>query len=172
MIETERLQMRKFTREDLPWLIAMRTQPEVNKYLGGPRLQNPESITKRMDFYMDCYERFGFGPHVMQLKETGETVGVSGIQPLEDSGEIEVGYSLYPKFWRKGYGYECAMAWLKYGFETAGLARIVACADKENTGSWRIMEKCGMKYEGVQEHYGMPVVVYAIEKVEFARSIK
>jgi RimJ/RimL family protein N-acetyltransferase len=34
------------------------------------------------------------------------------------------------------------------------------------------MEKCGMRYEGIQEHYGMPVVVYAISREEFTRSIK
>jgi hypothetical protein len=44
MIETERLQMREFTRDDLKWLIEMRTRPEVYKYLGGTRLQNPERI--------------------------------------------------------------------------------------------------------------------------------
>ena len=172
MIETERLKIRKLTRDDLQWLIEMRSQPEVNRYLGGIRLQNPDAITKRMDFYLDCYDKFGFGQCVMELHKTGEIIGVSGIQPLEDTGEIEVGYSLYPKFWRQGFGYECASAWLKYGFDTAGLERIVACADKDNTGSWRIMEKCGMRYEGIQEHYGMPVVVYAISKEEFARSIK
>ncbi|HKX83907.1 MAG TPA: GNAT family N-acetyltransferase [Pyrinomonadaceae bacterium] len=172
MIETERLRIRKFTLDDLAWLTEMRLQPEVNKYIGGSRLQYPEAIAKRLLFYMDCYEKFGFGQGVMELKETGEIIGVSGIQPLEDTGEIEVGYSLYPKFWRMGFGYECAVGWLKYGFEIAGLERIVACADKDNTGSWRIMEKCGMKYEGVQEHYGMPVVVYAVSKEEFSRSIK
>jgi ribosomal-protein-alanine N-acetyltransferase len=172
MIETERLKIRRLTRDDLQWLIEMRSHPEVNRYLGGVRLQNPEAIAKRMDFYLDCYDKFGFGQCVMELRETGEVIGVSGIQPLEDTGEIEVGYSLYPKFWRQGFGYECASAWLKYGFETAGLERIVACADKDNTGSWRIMEKCGMRYEGIQEHYGMPVVVYAISREEFTRSIK
>jgi RimJ/RimL family protein N-acetyltransferase len=172
MLETERLKIRKFTHDDLPWLIEMRVRPEVNKYLGGTKLQNPEAITRRMDFYFDCYAKFGFGQCVMASKETDQIVGVSGLQPLEDTGEIEVGYSLYPQFWRMGFGYECAHAWLTYGFETAGLERIVACADKENTGSWRIMEKCGMTYEGIQEHYGMPVVVYAISKSDFLRSNK
>jgi ribosomal-protein-alanine N-acetyltransferase len=170
MLETERLKIRKFTRDDLPWLIEMRMQPEVSKYLGGERLQNPEMIEKRLNAYFDSYEKLGFGVGAMSLKETGETVGFSGLQPLEDTGEIEVGYSMYPKFWRKGFGFECAHAWLKYGFETVGLERVVACADKKNTGSWRIMEKCGMKYEGIQEHHGMPLVVYAISKSEFLRS--
>jgi ribosomal-protein-alanine N-acetyltransferase len=130
-------------------------------------MQNPEAITKRLEFYLHCYEKFGFGQCAMICKETGERIGCSGLQPLEDSGEIEVGYSLQPEYWRQGFGYECALAWLEYGFAGAGLERIVAIAVSENEGSWRIMEKCGMKYEGVREHYGMQVVAYAITKAEF-----
>ena len=169
MLETERLIIRKLTRDDLPWLVEMRTRPEVHKYLGGVKMQNPEAISKRLDFYLECYEKFGFGQCAMMWKETGEPVGCSGLQPLEDTGEIEVGYSLAPEFWRKGIGYECAVAWLDHGFNTIGLERIVAIAVKENEGSWRIMEKCGMKYEGVEEHYGLPVVCYAISKDDFNR---
>ena len=167
MIETERLKMRKLTREDLPWLIAMRTRPEVYEYLGGTRMQNPESIAKRLEFYLECYEKVGFGSCLMIWKETGEAIGCSGLQPLEDTGEIEIGYTLQPEFWGKGIGYECAFGWLDYGFKTLGLERIVAIAVKENVGSWRIMEKCGMSYEGDREHYGLPVVYYSINKEEF-----
>ena len=53
MIETERLKMRKLTPDDLPWLIENRSDPEVNKYLGGMRLQNPVAITTRFEFYLD-----------------------------------------------------------------------------------------------------------------------
>jgi ribosomal-protein-alanine N-acetyltransferase len=170
MLETERLVLRKLTEDDLPWLIEMRQRPEVNKYLGGTRLQNPEAVTRRMGFYLECYEKFGFGQCLMIWKENGEPIGLSGLQPLENTGEIEVGYSIIPEYWRLGIGYECALAWLRHGFETAGLERIVAVADRENTGSWRIMEKCGMHFEGIQEHYGMPVVYYAITKEEFRSS--
>jgi len=86
---------------------------------------------------------------------------------LETSGEIEVGYNLSEKFWRQGLGYECAVAWLKFGFETAGLDRIVAVAHPDNTGSWRIMEKCGMRFRGNEEHYGFDCVVYEITREEF-----
>jgi len=166
MIETDRLQMRQLTRDDLPWLIEMRRRPEVRKYLGGERMQNPEAITRRLEFYFDCYEK-GLGQRVMIWKETGERIGCSGLQPLEDTGEIEVGYSIQPEFWRRGIGYECAVRWLDHGFNALGLERIVAIAAKDNVGSWRIMEKCGMQYQGIEEHYGLPVVAYAISKSEF-----
>lgn len=167
MIETERLFFRELTPEDLPWLIEMRSPEPVNRYLGGTKMQNPEALSIRLKFYIDCYAKFGFGNSAMGLKETGELIGTSGLQPLEDSGEIEVGYNLSERFWRQGYGYECAFGWLKYGFETAGLERIVAVAFPENTGSWKIMEKCGMRYEKSEKHYGFDCVFYAISRDEF-----
>ena len=88
--------------------------------------------------------------------------------PLEDTDEIEVGYGMIKEFWGKGIGYECAAAWLGYAFETAGLERVVAISIPENTGSRRIMEKCGMRYEKNEMHYGEECVFYAITKDEFA----
>ncbi len=169
MIETERLTFRKLTLEDLPWLIEMRSPEPVNRYLGGTRMQNPDALAVRLKFYIDCYDKFGFGNCAMPLKASGELIGTSGLQPLEDTGEIEVGYNLSEKYWRQGYGYECASGWLKYGFEMCGIERIVAIAQPENTGSWRIMEKCGMKYEKNETHYGIDCVLYAISIDEFLR---
>ena len=167
LLETERLLFRPLTREDLPWLVEMRSPDAVNRYLGGPQMQNAEALDKRLDFYISCHEKFGFGSCVMELKATGELIGTSGIQPLEDTGEIEVGYNLSERFWRHGYGYECAMGWLQYGFRTHGLDRIVAIADPANIGSWKIMEKCGMRYEKTEAHYGIECVFYAISREEF-----
>ena len=169
MLETERLLVRRFTPDDLDKLIETRSDPEVSKYLGGQKFQNPASLKKRLNFYLDCYEKFGFGMGAMIWKSTGEMIGSSGIQPLEDTDEIEVGYSIVKQFWRQGIGFECANAWLRYGFENARLDRIVAVTYPENVGSWRIMEKCGMKYEKTETHYGFECLFYAIDKAEFSR---
>ncbi len=73
------------------------------------------------------------------------------------------------QFWGQGYGSECAMAWLRFGFEKCGLERIVAVAHPENVGSWRIMEKCGMTYERNEIHYGTECVFYGVSKSDFER---
>ena len=166
ILESERIIYRKLTPDDLPWLIEMRAPEAVNRYLGGIEMQNAGSLAVRLKFYIDCYEQ-GLGMCAMQHRETGELMGTSGLQPLEDTGEIEVGYNFSEKFWRQGYGYESAMAWLGYGFEKCGLDRIVAVAYPENKGSWRIMEKCGMRYEKTEPHYGMDCVFYGISRNEF-----
>jgi RimJ/RimL family protein N-acetyltransferase len=167
-LESDRLFYRRITPADLQWLIEMRTPEPVARYLGGSIMQNPEALADRINFYIDCHQKYGFGMAVMGLKSTGELIGTSGLQPLEDTGEIEVGYNLSQAFWRQGYGYECAMAWLRFGFENCGLERIVAIAHPENVGSWRIMEKCGMSFEKTEEHYGIECVCYGMSREQFA----
>jgi RimJ/RimL family protein N-acetyltransferase len=168
-LESERLSYRPIARDDLPWLIQMRTPETVARYLGGSKWQNPEALAKRMEFYLECYDKLGFGIWVMSIKATGELIGTSGLQPLEDTGEIEVGYNMSERFWGQGYGMECAAYWLRFGFEKGGLDRIVAVAHPDNTASWRIMEKCGMTFEKREEHYGVECVCYAISKDDFSR---
>lgn len=167
MLESERITYTKIERDDLPWLIGMRTPEPVARYLGGAQMQNADSLTKRLDFYLETHDKFGFGLCIMTLKEKGDRIGTSGLQPLEETGEIEVGYNLSEQYWRQGFGEECARAWLRYGFEKAGLKRIVAVAHPENIGSWRIMEKCGMTYEKTEPHYGINCVFYGISSDVF-----
>ncbi len=171
ILETERLLHRRVTPDDLETIIEFRSDDEVSRYLGGERAKTREFNEARLKFYTETWEKYGFGFAMIIWKETGEEIGWSGIQPLEDSGEIEVGYGIIKKFWKRGIGFETAMGWLKYGFETAGLERIVALTDPENVGSWRIMEKCGMTFEGTKFHYGTNLVFYAVSKNAFFKKI-
>src|SRR5687768_11260384 len=116
IVETERLAFRHFTLDDLPQLIEQRSHPEVNKYLGGPDRQNAEALATRIRFYMSCYASHGFGMCPMIWKETGEVIGTAGLQPLENTADIEVGYSMIKDFWGRGIGTEAARGWMEFGF--------------------------------------------------------
>lgn len=168
IIETERLRLRPFTVDDLPTLLRIRSDEDVSRYLGTAAMQTPEFIERRLQFYMDCREKYGFSMSPAVRKSDGAFVGWGGIQPLEETGEIEVGYGFDKPYWGRGYATELAAAWLRYGFERAGLARIVAVAAPENMGSRRVMEKLGMSYERDAEHYGSVCACYAISREEFA----
>jgi ribosomal-protein-alanine N-acetyltransferase len=87
--------------------------------------------------------------------------------PLEETGKTEVGYGMAKEFWGRGIGLECARAWLEYGFSKTDLQQIVAVAQPENTGSWRIMEKLKMNFDGIETHYGLECKIYSITKEKF-----
>ncbi|HEY0098172.1 MAG TPA: GNAT family N-acetyltransferase [Pyrinomonadaceae bacterium] len=176
-IETDRLLLRPLTLGDLPTLLSIRGKEQVSRYLGTSAVQTPEFVEARLHVYLECYRLHGFGMAAAIEKTSGEFVGWGGLQPLEfgwtgersaqAEQEVEVGYGFDTPHWGKGYATELAAAWLRYGFEGAKLARIVAVASPENRGSWRVMEKLGMKYVTTEPHYGTPCVLYAISREEF-----
>lgn len=61
----------------------------------------------------------------------------------------EIGYIFNPSFQNKGYASEAARAIIKYAFTELGAHRIVGHCNPENIPSWRVLEKCGMKREGL-----------------------
>ena len=167
ILETENLSMRPFAEADLAWLVSHRSNEDIARYLGGSELQTPEFVQKRLRFYMDCFAENGFSMCLTSLKETGEPAGVTGIQPLEKTGLVEVGYSFEREHWGRGFATEAAVAWLDFGFRSAGLQRIVAVAEPENEGSIRVMKKLGMEFEKNSLSYGLQVVRYSVAREDF-----
>lgn len=167
IVETERLAFRFFTLDDLPQLIELRSDPEVNKYLGGPERQNAEALAVRIRFYMSCYDSHGFGMCPMIWKETGDVIGGAGLQPLENTNEIEVGYSVIKPFWGKGIATEAARGWMDFGFNEKGLERIVGVTDLDNTASQHILKKLGMTYEKTEVHYDIECSFYGVSRTDY-----
>jgi [ribosomal protein S5]-alanine N-acetyltransferase len=65
-----------------------------------------------------------------------------------DMPEGMLGYALHRDLWGQGYTTEAVRALIGFGFGTLGLHRMWADADPRNVGSWRVMEKVGMRREG------------------------
>lgn len=106
-------------------------------------------------------------------KEDNGLVGLINLNLAIGHKRGELGYWIGKPFWGKGYGTEAAKLLIKYGFEVLNLNRIYAAAFTENPGSWRIMEKCGMKHEGVFRQHVLKdgkyvdLTFYSILKEEF-----
>ena len=61
------------------------------------------------------------------------------------AGGTELGYRLYPAFWGRGLATEGARALIASAFERLHLDRVVATTMAVNAGSWRVLEKCGLR---------------------------
>jgi RimJ/RimL family protein N-acetyltransferase len=104
-------------------------------------------------------------------RETDALIGHCGLRYLEDTSDVELLYGLGRRFWGRGVATEAGRASLGYGFEQAGLSRIVALAKPENAASRRVMEKLGMTFEGEAHHFGLVAVRYAISRDQFRPSV-
>ncbi|HEY0322586.1 MAG TPA: GNAT family N-acetyltransferase [Pyrinomonadaceae bacterium] len=163
LIETERLVLRMFAPEDAETLHRIWNDPVVMKYIEGwrPTLEDARgAVTRVVQHWRDK----GFGQWVVVHKEDGKLIGYAGFKHLDQTPEVELLYGIDKPYWNKGYTTEAGRACLRYIFECTALDRIVAVADPDNVGSWRVMEKLGMRREKIARYYNHDLVYYAIER--------
>jgi RimJ/RimL family protein N-acetyltransferase len=99
----------------------------------------------------------GYAMWAVNEKTTGTFVGQCGIRPVDEGAgpEIDLAYHYIRASWNKGYATEAVIAVLGHGLGPVGLDRIMAVALLANVGSWRVMEKAGMRYQGLVNYYGL-----------------
>jgi RimJ/RimL family protein N-acetyltransferase len=166
-IETERLRLRSYEPEDFEPLYQLWTDAEVMKYIRPGWTPTRQEVTDYFERVKKRWGERGFGHIAATLKESGEFIGYCGFQYVEETPEVELLYGLAQPYWRKGYTTELARACLRWVFGNTKLDRIIALANPENVGSWRVMEKVGMRYEKMAHHYDADLVYYAIERDEY-----
>jgi RimJ/RimL family protein N-acetyltransferase len=167
-LETPRLILTPLCTADLEWLVTMRGDPDVMRYIGGEGAVSREKTVERVDRYLRCWADHGLGMFGIRFHGAQEAVGWAGLQPLEQTGEIEVGYAFARAAWGRGLATEAARAALEWGFGERALDRIVAVASPENSASRHVMDKLGMTYEGLRFRYGTDCAYYSITSEAFA----
>jgi RimJ/RimL family protein N-acetyltransferase len=155
-LETSRLVIRSFEPSDAEGMLHVFGDPDVRKFLPpfpDPTLETMQaSVARRMAMERD----HGHGLWAVERKDTGELIGDCGLMLVEGTGpEVEIAYHYKQTAWNRGYGTEAAIACLAEGFGRVGLEHVIAICFPENVGSWRVMEKAGMRYEGTASYYGL-----------------
>lgn len=84
------------------------------------------------------------------LRDGGELVGaISLLDISERHARGEVGYWTGVDYWNRGYCTEAFVRIIPYAYEELGVTKIVARCSAQNAASARVMEKAGLKREGV-----------------------
>jgi ribosomal-protein-alanine N-acetyltransferase len=146
-LKTKRLLLRPLQAADAESLARLWTDPEVTKFMGGPRDFETVRQTLLADARADPLPEFDLWPVIEQA--TGRIIGHCGLLDKEVEGvtEIELIYVFAKDVWGKGYATEMAAAVKDYAFSQLGLKRIIALIDPENAASERVAEKVGLHFE-------------------------
>lgn len=166
VLETERLLIREFNENDEDDLFQLNSDPDVMRYVGPGQVQTQEQVREGLKRLAKLYQDHpGYGSWATFDKALDEFVGAFLLVPYPETNEVEVGYRFNKKHWGRGYATEGTKALIVYGFEKLGLNRIIAIAYPENKASIRVMQKCGMKDEGIihNDQLDIDVVYYTIE---------
>ena len=147
ILETERLFLRQFTADDAPFILELVNEPSFIRNIGDRGVHSLEDAKRYIENGpVTSYARNGFGLYLVQLKETGESIGMCGLIKRPALDDVDIGYAFLPKFWSKGYAVEAARA-KKEEARSLGLKRLVAIINPDNESSIRVAEKLGMKFE-------------------------
>jgi ribosomal-protein-alanine N-acetyltransferase len=172
-IVTARLRLRMFIPADAySYHEAIHVDPEVMRYLPGGLPRPKERSEALIAMVINGWSEHRFGLWAVEHLADGRLLGHCGLMLEPTSGAVEVGYAIARPYWGQGLATEGARASLSYGFERVGLDRIIALAAPENAASRRVMEKVGMRFEGLSTDYyhGLELALYGISRQEFAQS--
>jgi ribosomal-protein-alanine N-acetyltransferase len=163
--ETERLTLRLPEERDAEAYHAMHVDPDVIRWLGGARPNSVEDELERIALRRTMHQELGFTMWTVEEKDSGEVVGLSGLFPVENEGpDIELAYHYRKDRWGRGYATEAARACLAFGFDIAGLERIVGLVAPPNIASARVLEKCGMRVVGPVRYYDTDLVEHELRR--------
>jgi RimJ/RimL family protein N-acetyltransferase len=173
ILETPRLVMRQFTKDDVDNLFELNSDPEVMRYINGGRPTPREVIRDEIiPFHLALYDRLDrLGTWAAESSATGEFLGWFHFRPGPgtDITNIDLGYRLRRSAWNKGYATEGSRALISGGFTDLGVERVFGHTMTVNTASRRVMEKCGLTLVRTSPYEGADVIEGAEHgEVEYA----
>jgi RimJ/RimL family protein N-acetyltransferase len=148
IVETARLCVRRLAAEDIAPLARLWADPEVTRFMGGPR--EIETVTASLRGVLEAANPPQWDLWPLIEKTSGTVVGHCGLLPkrVDARDEIELVYVIARDAWGRGYATEAACAVRDHASQALGLLRLIALIDPAHAASARVAVKAGMKFEG------------------------
>jgi ribosomal-protein-alanine N-acetyltransferase len=174
--ETERLSLRRFTRDDVGIHRLVYGDPEV----GGrwfSRLRSPAEVRDWLVYREQEGANDDLGFWAVVRKEDHGLLGLVALQyyvaswiVLEheraagfNSVEVELSYALGRAYWGEGYATEAGRELVDHAFRRLRLERLVNAVDRENVRSIGVMQRLGFRLEPNLHPDGADAVVGVLE---------
>lgn len=152
VLETARLRLRPFELADVPALFELARNPNVSRFT----LWDAHRTIDDSRMFVEDYARGRYlegvpEPYAIVLKSTGELVGAAGCRWASQNDRcMELGYWIAEPFWGRGFAAEAARRLVAYVFAEFPVERVQAHFMEGNDASGRVLEKAGLRFEGVR----------------------
>lgn len=150
-IETDRLILRRYKIEDADAMYKnWASDSEVTKFLTWQPHSSVEVSRSIIEDWLKKYSDEKYYHWAIVLKDNGNEPigGISVVHMNEDISMVHIGYCLGRAWWRRGIMSEALKAVTNFMFDTVEVNRVESRHDPRNPNSGKVMQKCGMKYEG------------------------
>jgi ribosomal-protein-alanine N-acetyltransferase len=175
-LETERLLLRRVSKDDLNEILELRGNPETMKFIPRPLVKTEEDALNHFKMIDEKIEKNEGINWAITVKGNPKLIGIIGhyrIQP--ENHRCEIGYMILPQYNGQGIVTEAIKAVLEYGFEDMNMHSIEAVIDPDNSASERVLQKNDFIKEAhlvENEYYDgkfWDTVIYSILKRNFKK---
>lgn len=140
-LSTERLIIRRFREKDGEDLYEYFSNPKVLEF-------EPFKPFTKEEAYEEAKRRVEDEKFLAVCLKSGKMIGNLYFSK-GDFETWEVGYVFNEKYWGKGYAAESLRELITYAFSRLDVRRIIAQCDPKNSPSWKLLERVGMRREGL-----------------------
>ena len=173
-LETDRLLLRRTVKSDIDEFFFIQLNPNIRRYLGTNRLGD-DLEKNRKYFDEEKYNELNYYRWTIVRKEDNKILGCIYLNIHDEKARTAgIDYWIREDAWGNGYTTEASRKILSFAFDTLNINRIESCGGKDNPGTYKVMEKIGLKYEGERKegifyYYGglEDLVLYGITKEEY-----
>ena len=155
ILETTHLILRPFALTDAPDVQRLAGAPEVADTTLN--LPHPYAVSDAEQWIASQPARLEAGSsaaYALTRRTDGVLLGAISLMEISARHRrAELGYWLGVPFWNQGYMTEAAAALIDYGCDQLGLHKITAVHFVRNPASGRVMQKIGMRQEGMQRRH-------------------
>ena len=146
--ESPRLRIRRVTRGDAEFLLRQLTQPSWLRYIGDRGVASVADTERYIESrILEQYSALGYGMYVVQLKSSGEPIGLCGLVKREFLPDPDLGFSLLEAHWGQGYAVEAASAVMDHARQALGIDRLLAITTATNERSGKVLAKLGFRLD-------------------------
>lgn len=147
-LETERLVLAQLTDRDAEFIRGLLNEPSFLRYIGDRGVRTTDDALRYIqDGPVASYARYGYGLLRVGLKAGDAPIGICGVLKRDTLPEPDLGFSLLPAWWSRGYALEAASAVMRHARGEPGVGRILAIASVDNGSSIKLLGKLGFRFE-------------------------
>lgn len=152
-LETDRLKLRRFELSDSEAMFKnWASDPEVTKYLMWPFHKDISVTETILKEWVSQYGNNMFYQWAIVLKNGNELIGTISITRIDKRiNSVHIGYCIGKEWWNQGITSEALDGLISFLFKEVKVNRIESRHDPKNPSSGKVMEKCGLIYEGTMK---------------------
>lgn len=157
---SSRMNLRHLNEKDAPFVLEIVNSPGWLRYIGDRGVRDLDGANRYIDKNVNNYQVQGFGLYAMEMKDSGEVVGLCGLLKREYLPAVDIGYALLPQFEGRGLALEACKLVMDIAVTKLEMDTVFAIVTPANARSISLLEKLEFSLEKEIIEGGEPLLVY------------